>query len=60
VGIRLTEGDDSLTTKTRGFPPEFVEPERHLCRRDQHEHVVGDVAVNLELDCMCATSSADA
>jgi PAS domain S-box-containing protein len=53
VGIRLTDGEDFPYYETRGFPPEFVELERHLCQHDHHGHVVRDAAGNPELDCMC-------
>ena len=53
VGIRLTDSDDFPYYETRGFPPEFVELERHLCRHDRHGHVVRDTAGNPEFDCMC-------
>ena len=53
VGIRLTDGEDFPYYETRGFPPEFVESERHLSQHDDHGHVVRDAAGNPELDCMC-------
>jgi PAS domain S-box-containing protein len=53
VGIRLTDGEDYPYCETRGFPPEFVESERHLCRHGDHEHVRRDAAGNPQLDCMC-------
>jgi len=53
VGIRLTEGDDFPYYETRGFPPEFVELERHVCQHQQQGHVVHDAAWSPELDCLC-------
>jgi PAS domain S-box-containing protein len=53
VGIRLTDGEDYPYCETRGFPPEFVELERHLCQQRDHEHVGRDAAGDPELDCMC-------
>jgi PAS domain S-box-containing protein len=53
VGIRLKDGDDFPYYDTRGFPPEFVELERHLCKRDRNGQVARDAAGNPALDCMC-------
>jgi PAS domain S-box-containing protein len=53
VGIRLIDGEDFPCYETRGFPPEFVESERHLCQHDHHGQLVRDAAGNPELDCMC-------
>jgi PAS domain S-box-containing protein len=53
VGIRLADGEDFPYFETRGFPPEFVELERHLCERDRHGQVVRDAAGNPSLECMC-------
>jgi len=53
VGIRLKDGDDYPYFETRGFPPEFVELERHLCERDRNGQIVRDAAGNPVLECMC-------
>ena len=53
VGIRLAEGDDFPYFETRGFPPDFVALERHLCERTRDGQVVRDAAGNPALDCMC-------
>ncbi len=53
VGIRLIEGDDYPYYETRGFPPEFVMAESHLCLRDDAGRPVRDCTGNPVLECMC-------
>ncbi len=53
VGVRLREGDDFPYYETRGFTPEFVEAENHLCAYDEHGQVICDSDGNPVLDCMC-------
>ncbi len=47
VGVLLKEGDGYPYYETRGFPPRFVEVERHPCVRDREGGTV--------LECMCGT-----
>ena len=53
VGIRLRDGDDFPYFETRGFPPEFVQLENQLCRRDAGGGVARDSDGNPVLECMC-------
>ena len=53
VGVRLAEGEDFPYFETRGFPPEFVELERHLFEHDRQGRVVRDATGKPSLDCMC-------
>ena len=53
VGIRLREGEDYPYVETNGFPGSFIETERYLCSRDEHNEIVRDVQGNPYLECMC-------
>ena len=52
VGLRL-RGEDYPYFETRGFPPEFIELESHLCARDCRGEIVRDKAGNPLIECMC-------
>ena len=53
IGIRLSEGDDFPYFETRGFPPEFVLAENHLCEVDSQGELLRDSQGNPVLGCMC-------
>ena len=53
VGMRLKAGDDFPYYETRGFPPEFVQAENSLCRRDAGGQMQRDAAGNPLIECMC-------
>jgi transcriptional regulator with GAF, ATPase, and Fis domain len=53
VGIRLRDGDDYPYYETRGFSPEFVEAERHLCVRNTDGRAYCDESGNSILECLC-------
>ncbi|HEX9081524.1 MAG TPA: PAS domain-containing protein, partial [Holophagaceae bacterium] len=53
VGLRLQDGEDFPYFETRGFPPEFVEVERHLCDFGTNGQPVRDALGNPVLACMC-------
>jgi PAS domain S-box-containing protein len=53
VGIRLREGEDYPYFETQGFPPHFVEAERHLCALDSKGNFIRDSLGNPVLECMC-------
>ncbi len=53
VGIRLRQGDDFPYFETRGFRPEFVAAESHLCERDLQGQVKRDTLGKPILECMC-------
>ena len=53
VGLRLRDGEDFPYFETRGFPPEFVQLENHLCARDVDGQLVRDQDGTPLLDCMC-------
>ncbi len=53
IGVRLREGADFPYYETRGFPPEFVQAESHLCLRDEAGEAKRDAAGNPILACMC-------
>jgi PAS domain S-box-containing protein len=53
VGIRLIDGEDFPYYETRGFPPEFVEADRHLCEVDYDGQVERAAAGNRAADCLC-------
>lgn len=53
VGIRLRQSEDFPYFETRGFPPEFVQAENHLCARDERGEMIRDWQGNPVLECMC-------
>ena len=53
VGIRLQEGDDFPYFETRGFPPSFVEAEKHLCAYGPDGKILRDGKGSPILECMC-------
>jgi PAS domain S-box-containing protein/putative nucleotidyltransferase with HDIG domain len=53
IGIRLREGDDFPYYETNGFPPHFLEAEKHLCARDDAGEIIRDSNGNPYLECMC-------
>jgi PAS domain S-box-containing protein len=53
VGVRLREADDYPYFEARGFPPEFVQAETHLCLRDNLGQPILDATGNPVLECMC-------
>ena len=53
VGLRLREGEDYPYFETRGFPPEFVELESHLCARDCRGEIERDKEGKPIIECMC-------
>jgi len=53
VGIRLKAGEDYPYCEARGFPPEFVQAENHLCAVDENGRVVRDGTGNPIIECMC-------
>ena len=53
VGIRLKEGADYPYYETKGFPPEFVRLETHLCDHDKRGGIVLDGDGSPILECMC-------
>jgi PAS domain S-box-containing protein len=53
VGIRLREGDDFPYYQTLGFPPAFVQAERHLCAYGPDGGLLRDAQGNPVLECMC-------
>ncbi|MBI5589333.1 MAG: PAS domain S-box protein [Deltaproteobacteria bacterium] len=53
VGIRLRAGDDYPYYETRGFPPEFVQAENHLCAHGPDGKILRDGIGNPVLECMC-------
>ena len=53
VGIRLRAGDDYPYYETRGFLPEFVHEENHLCAYGPDGKILRDGAGNPVLECMC-------
>ena len=53
VAVRLRDGNDFPYYATRGFPEEFVLPERCLCARDEAGEILRDGEGNPVLECMC-------
>jgi PAS domain S-box-containing protein len=53
VGIRLRAGDDYPYYETRGFLPEFVHEENHLCAYGPDGKILRDEEGNPVLECMC-------
>ncbi len=53
VGIRLKEDDDFPYYETRGFPPEHVELENKLCRKDDSGFIIRDFKGDPIIECMC-------
>ncbi|MCW4028440.1 MAG: PAS domain S-box protein [Candidatus Bathyarchaeota archaeon] len=53
VGIRLKQGEDYPYYETRGFPPEHILLENHLCTRDEAGCLVRDTKGDPILECMC-------
>lgn len=53
VGIRLREGEDYPYIESSGLPDDFIEAERYLCVRDEHNEVIRDEKGNTYLECMC-------
>ncbi len=53
VGVRLVEGEDFPYYETRGFAPEFVAAETHLCQEDASGQIVRDGQGRAVLECMC-------
>jgi len=53
VGIRLKEEKDFPYFETRGFPPQFVAAENHLCQYDASGQPVCDALGNPVVECMC-------
>ncbi|MRR56091.1 MAG: PAS domain S-box protein [Deltaproteobacteria bacterium] len=53
VAIRLRAGDDYPYYETRGFPPEFVHDENHLCAYSPDGKILRDDAGKADLKCMC-------
>jgi putative nucleotidyltransferase with HDIG domain len=53
VGIRIRDGDDYPYYETRGFPPEFVEAETHLCVPGPDGGHLLDGELDPVLACMC-------
>jgi PAS domain S-box-containing protein len=53
IGIRLRNGEDYPYYEARGFPPEFVKLENHLCQRDLNGQIVRDDVGNPVIECMC-------
>ena len=53
VGVRLQEGEDYPYFEARGFPPEFVQVENHLCARDPAGEIKRDSQGSPILECMC-------
>ena len=53
VGIRLKEGNDYPYFECRGFPPEFVQAENHLCATDENNEALRDSMGSPVLECMC-------
>jgi len=53
VGIRLRAGDDYPYYDTRGFLPEFVHKENHLCVYGPDGKILRDEEGNPVLECIC-------
>lgn len=53
IAVRLREGEDFPFFEARGFPPDFVQTERSLCRYDATGRLALDAAGNPVLDCLC-------
>ena len=53
IGIRLVDGEDFPYYETRGFPPEFIEAEKHLCAYGPDGKILRNGRGNPVLECMC-------
>ena len=53
VGIRLQEGEDYPYYETKGFPEEFLQLEKYLCKYDNKRNPVCDSSGNPIIECMC-------
>ncbi len=53
VGIRLRSGDDYPYYETLGFPPAFVNAEKHLCSYGPDGKILRDATGKPLLECMC-------
>ena len=53
ISVRLREGEDYPYIETNGFSAHFIEKERYLCSRDEHNEIIRDAKGNPSLECMC-------
>ena len=53
VAVRLKDGEDYPYYCAFDFPPDFLETENCLCRRDSHGSMITDAEGQPVLECMC-------